>query len=66
MPKTAGPDPDRNQGNCRNTTAPGRVCNEPLTANDFHPVHCPCSGGVATRHDSLARSCGRMATENIG
>eukprot|EP00974_Lingulodinium_polyedra_P114545 11090117-Lingulodinium_polyedra.AAC.1 len=66
MPQTAGPDPNRNQMNCRNTTASGRVCNEPLTANDIHPAHCPCGGGVVLRHDSLAHTRGRMAADNIG
>eukprot|EP00974_Lingulodinium_polyedra_P101332 9817246-Lingulodinium_polyedra.AAC.1 len=51
MPKAAGPDPDRNQGNCRNTIASGRVCNEPLTASNTHPVHCACGGEVVLRHD---------------
>eukprot|EP00974_Lingulodinium_polyedra_P101775 9857776-Lingulodinium_polyedra.AAC.1 len=50
MPKTAGADAARQQGTCRNTTTAGKVCGHALTADNTHPAHCPCGGGVVLRH----------------
>ena len=66
MPAAAADDATRTQGACRNTTAAGRVCGEPLSGDDMHPLHCACGGGVVLRHASLARSVGRMAAEHRG